>query len=74
MNFAVIIAAPADTEDLIKTISEHTAEKVDTYCMLLLHFLFQGSNCIEYNLDIKLPVKYTLLVICNWQYTAMINQ
>lgn len=30
---------------------------------------------MEYNLDIKLSIKYILLAIYNWQYyTAMINK
>ena len=45
-----------------------------TYCVLLLYFLFQGSNYVEYNLDIKLPINYILLVIYNWQCTAMTNK
>lgn len=42
--------------------SEYATENVISYCVLLLYFLFQGSNYIEYNLDTKLPIKYMFFV------------
>lgn len=44
------------------------------YSVLLLYFLLQGSSCIEYTLDIKLPIKYILLVITGNIQQCSINQ
>lgn len=71
LNCAIIIGA--DTKNLTKKATfRHTTEKVND--VLLLQFLFQGSNSIGYSLGIELPIKYVLLVTYNWQHTAMINK